>query len=152
MLTLSRPVSLPVLTYSRVGHAAVVLLAGESIRDEESTVLKGRLIGLASDHKGTIVLDLTQVGTFSCAWINTMLDIRSACTQLGGDLALTGLNRPMRDFFRSTGLEDRFLIANDRFHALALLGLELVSPWRLAVARLLDIPVAVPSYPLSRAA
>lgn len=147
MTELADAPSLPetMFTLSRVGNAAVVSLTCPAIREKQAQTLGRYLRDLSDQVQGRIVLEVAGVGSFSCAWINELLRLTQRCRSMGGNLVLSGM--PERDarVLRSTGLLQHLCLMNSRSEAINLLGGCPVAPWRLAVARLLDIPVAEPS-------
>lgn len=140
------------MSVSHVGSVAVVALTSPCIMERQATQVLTFLSTIARQNSGKVVLDVSNVGRFSCAWINALLGLTNECRGFGGNLVLVGLKGEDVKLFRHTGLLERFTRASDRVEGCALLGERIVSPWRLAVARLLDLPVAQPGEPARKAA
>jgi anti-anti-sigma regulatory factor len=152
MKSLAVPDPLPetMLTLARAGDIAVVSLTCKTIRERQASALGRYLSNLCEQVSGRLVLEVAGVGSFGCAWINELLTVSGQCRSFGADLVVLGM--PERDarVMRTTGITRHLTLAHSRAEALAKLGAPSVAPWRLAVARLLDIPVGTPA--LSKAA
>ena len=131
-------------TLSRVGDSAVVSLCCSKIEESQCNGLHSYLLGLARNSGGRLALELAGVRNFSCAWINAMMELTRECRALGGQLVLFGLRTEHQTILERTGLVRQLVVASSRTRALELLGSATIAPWRLAIARLLDIPVALP--------
>ncbi|MFZ4575705.1 MAG: STAS domain-containing protein [Phycisphaerales bacterium] len=129
-------------TVSRSG-VAVVNLVARSLRERQAFILQPHLNQVCDEYDGRLVIDASRVEQFTCAWVNCLITLSRRCRTLGGDLIIAGVPRYARDLFESTGLDKHLHLATTPEHAFAEFGLPSVSPWRLAVARLLDIPVAL---------
>jgi hypothetical protein len=70
-----------------------------------------------------------------------MLSLTQRCRSLGGNLVVLGMPTKDERMLRSTGLDKHLYLRSSRAAALAEFGTPSLAPWRLAVARLLDIPV-----------
>jgi anti-anti-sigma regulatory factor len=140
----SVPMPETMFSLSRVGHVAVVTLMCPSVRERQAAVL-GRYLGdLCDQVQGRVILEVAGVGSFTCAWINELLAITRRCRAFGGNLVLIGLPERDERVLRSTGLLKHLTLARGRPEALNEFGDQPVAPWRLAVARLLDIPISIP--------
>lgn len=135
------PLPETMFTLSRVSDIAVLNVTCPAIRERQAQVLGRYLSELTGHTGGRIVLEVGGVGSFSCAWINELLSVTRRCRAMGGDLVLLGM--PLRDWrvLETTGLSRHLTLTRSRTDALSRLGAGEVAPWRLAVARLLDIPV-----------
>ncbi len=142
--SLARLTTETMFTLSRVGDSAVVSLCCTKIEESQCDGLHSYLLGLARNSGGRLALELAGVRNFSCAWINAMMELTRECRALGGQLVLFGLRTEHRTILERTGLARQMTVASSRTRALELLGSATIAPWRLAVARLLDIPVALP--------
>ncbi len=142
---LAFPLPQSMFTVRRVASVGVASVACIALPDHTASLLAAHLRQTAMEWSGRLVLDLSGVGRFTCAWINTLIEVSKLCHELGGRLVLTGLQRSHREMLESTGLTRYLSVARDQHDAMALLDVELISPWRLALARLLDIPVASPA-------
>jgi len=128
-------------TLSRVGDIAVVSLTCPAIREHQAHVLGRYLQELCDDVTGRVVLEVTGVAQFSCAWINTLLSLTHRCRAMGGNLVILGMPAQDERMLRSTGLDKHLYLRPSRSAAFAEFGTPSLAPWRLALARLLDIPV-----------
>jgi anti-anti-sigma factor len=134
-----------VFSFSRQGDAAVVTLACPAVRDWQASVLSTYLSDIVERNRGrTLVVDVAGVAKFSCAWINALITLTERATRMGGQLVVVGLSRDSRRLLKSTGLSRRLHLAGSPAEALAMKQDATVAPWRLAVARMLSIPVQAP--------
>jgi anti-anti-sigma factor len=131
-------------TVSRVGDSAVVSLCCSKIDEGQAQSLRTYLLGLAHNCGGRLAVELAGVRGFTCAWINVLLELSDRCEAVGGKLVLFGLRKEHRALLGKTGLAKRLAIVTCRTKALEMLGSATIAPWRLALARLFDIPVAIP--------
>lgn len=138
---LDKPLPDTMFTLSRVGDVAVVSLTCPAIREHQAQVLGRYLQELCEEVTGRVVLEVTGVAQFSCAWINTLLSLTRRCRALGGTMVVLGMAPKDEQVLRSTGLDKHLFLRSSRSAALAEFGAPSLAPWRLAVARLLDIPV-----------
>jgi anti-anti-sigma regulatory factor len=150
MLATAEPLPETMFTLSRAGEVAILSLTCPTIRERQAAVLGNYLNSLASQVGGRLVVEVSGVGSFGCAWINQLLSLTGHCRSFGGELVILGM--PERDarVLRSTGLARHLVLASSRSEALSRFATGNISPWRLAVARLLDIPVA--EAPIAKAA
>lgn len=125
------------------GNVALVNLTTRALRERQAAALLPHLNHICDEFDGRVVIDASRVDQFTCAWINTLIGLTRRCRTLGGDLFVAGLPRYARDLFHKTGIEQHLHMVTSPDHALGELGLPTVAPWRLAVARLLDIPIAI---------
>lgn len=131
-------------TVGRVGDSAVVSLCCTKIDEGQALGLRTYLLGLAHNCGGRLALELAGVRGFTCAWINVLIELSERCDAVGGKLVLFGLRREHMAMLAKTGLARRLTIVTCRTKALEMLGSATIAPWRLALARLFDIPVAIP--------
>jgi anti-anti-sigma factor len=129
-------------TLSRVGDAAMVILSCPAVREWQSSVLSHYLAEIVEQNKGRVVVDVSGIFQFTCAWLNALISLSDRAHELGGQLVVVGLSRQGRRLMRNGGLNKRLQLADSGDEALGLLGASSVAPWRRAVARLLSIPVA----------
>jgi hypothetical protein len=66
---------------------------------------------------------------------------------MGGEFFVTGFERPTLGLFRSTGIDTHLRVATSIDQAMGEFGMPHLSGWRLALARLLEIPV--PAEPVT---
>lgn len=129
------------LSLSKVGEVSVLGLSAPAILDEESAVLGRYFSELARQSQGRVVLELSGVVRFSCAWINTLIRMTRQCDEMGGRLVVCGLSPIATRLVRTTGISKHLNIAGSRREALRMHGEPSLAPWRMAVAKMLDIPV-----------
>lgn len=99
------------LSVERLSDAAIVTLREPSLREAHAEQLQPELISLARLTAGKLVLDLSQVRDFSCAWINTMIATGGQCSRMGGRLCICGLSKELHAFLKDTGLHRTLHIA-----------------------------------------
>jgi anti-anti-sigma regulatory factor len=102
-----------------------------AIKDRQAAVLQEALMTLVADRHGRLALDCSNLKTFTCAWINALLNVTKACRAADWDLAIFGLTGPARDILRATQLDRRMTICVTRAAALEALGIEQPSNWEL---------------------
>lgn len=120
-----------------------VSMTARSVRERQTAALQPHLNAICDEYDGRMVIDASRVDQFTCAWVNCLIGLSRRCRTLGGELMIAGVPRFARDLFASTGLDKHLHMVTSADHALGEFGLPTVAPWRLAVARLLDIPVAI---------
>ena len=82
-----------------------------SLRETHAEQLTPELVSLARLSGGRLVLDLSKVRDFSCAWINTMITASGQCARVGGKMCVSGLSRELHTFLKDTGLHRTLQIA-----------------------------------------
>jgi anti-anti-sigma factor len=131
-----------VFSFSRVGDAAVVTLACPAVREWQSSVLSSYLADVIDRNRGrAVVVDMTGIQQFSCAWLNTLIGLTERATQMGGSLMVVGFSRDTRRLMKSTGVLRRLQVFGSVSEALASSRATDIAPWRVAVAKMLQIPV-----------
>jgi anti-anti-sigma regulatory factor len=146
MLTLDRATYPPpqsVVSVAQVGNVTLVSLSFAVIREQQALLLERPLSDLVDMASGKVAMDHSQVASFSCAWINTLIALTRRCRAQGGDLLLYGMAPFSSRTIRDTGLESHLHLVHDKVAALKAFGEEPLATWRLALARMLDIPVAI---------
>lgn len=147
-MSIADPLPETMFTLSRQDDVAVLSLTCPAIRERQASTLGRYLTSLCEQVQGRMILEVSGVGSFSCAWINELLSVTHQCRAFGGNLVLVGVHERDLRVLRTTGLMRHLSIAQSRQEAMGAFGKAPLTPWRLAVARLLDIPVA----PMSKAA
>ncbi|MEI7658449.1 MAG: STAS domain-containing protein [Phycisphaerae bacterium] len=99
------------MTVEPVGEMSVVHIQCPAVRERQAAALADQLYLVAERSRGKVMLDLTKVAAFSCAWINVLLEVSKRCRSRGGGLVLTGLCTPAAHTLRQMGLERQFTIA-----------------------------------------
>jgi len=131
-----------VFSFSRVGAAAVVTVACPSVREWQSSVLANYLNDVIDRNRGrAVIVDMSGIVQFSCAWLNTLIQLTERATKMGGSLMIVGFTRDTRRLMKSTGLLRRLNVHATTSEALAASGATDISPWRMTVAKILQIPV-----------
>lgn len=131
-------------TLHRVGGSGVVTVHASRVHEPQARLLAEQLTKIVAQVEGRLALEVSAVTQFTCAWINTLLDLAKACTQVGGELLLVGLPRAAKSLFRRAGLLPRFRVSSRLPRELRPSHAQPAAPWRLAAARLLNLPVAAP--------
>lgn len=144
------PLSRTELSIARVGPATIISLACPQLHESQAEALEFSFREFVESSAGRLVVDMTAVANFSCAWINSLIQLSRECDRLQGRLVVVGLNHRHRRLLHETGLTRYLTLASTQHEALDLVGCPMISPWRLTIARMLNIPVA--STPYARAA
>lgn len=147
----AEPAADTMFTFRRVGQVGVVTLVCPALRERQASLLTNYLADLADRLRGKLVLEVSGVRSFSCAWINAMIELSRRCVGHGGELMIVGLSAPARKLMNRTGLLAHLRVERSQAVALRLLGAPVLDPWRLTVARWLGVQVATES-PRARAA
>jgi anti-anti-sigma factor len=135
-----------VFSFSRQGDAAVVTLACPAVREWQASVLAKYLSDVIENNRGrTVIVDVAGIGQFSCAWLNTLIELTDRVERMGGKLLIAGMPRDSRRLLKSTGLARRLHLTGSTSEALVLAGVAEIAPWRMAVAKMLSIPVQTPT-------
>lgn len=137
-------------TIRSIGDRMVIKLMCPSVRERQSSVLMEQLRETVTKAKGRIVLELSEVQSCTCAGINAMMELSKLCRAEGGELLLVRVPESLRKLLILTGLTRQLTIVSQPSKVREVLGQAAVEPWKLAVARLLDLPLAESQY--SRAA
>src|SRR6185295_767787 len=126
------------VSVSRVGAASVVRLSCPSVQELQAELLGRHLADLAGRVGGKLVVEVSGIARFTCAWINSLIDLTTRCSHLGGKLVLVGFDAQAEKLLRDTRLDQRLHLARTEHAALESIGCPVVSPWKLALARVLD--------------
>lgn len=129
-------------TLSRIGDAAIISITTPSIQEPQAKVLGKYLRQLSGEVSGQVVLEVAGIGKFNCAWINAMIEVSRFCESLGGKLFVLGLPKREEGLLRTTGLDRHLTLVATRSAAMRQFKANSETPWRLGVARMLDIPAA----------
>lgn len=129
-------------TLSRIGDAAIISITTPSIQEPQAKVLGKYLRQLSGEVSGQVVLEVAGIGKFNCAWINAMIEVSRFCESLGGRLFVLGLPKREMGLLRSTGLDRHLALVPTRSAAMRQFKASSETPWRLGVARKLDVPAA----------
>lgn len=142
----SEPAADTMFTFRRVGEVGVVTLVCPALRERQAALLANYLSDLADRLRGRLVLEVSGVRSFSCAWINTMIQLSRRCVERGGDLKIVGLAAPARKLLNRTGLLDHLHLERSQVAALKNLGAPVLDPWRLTVAKWLGVQPAEATF------
>lgn len=99
------------LLIERLSDATVVTVNEASLRETHAEQLTPELVSLARLSGGRLVLDLSKVRDFSCAWINSMITASGQCARVGGKMCVCGLSKELHAFLKDTGLHRTLQIA-----------------------------------------
>jgi anti-anti-sigma factor len=119
-----------------------VSVIGPTVRERHVPALLGYLAEVADEHDGRVVVSMSGARSFTCSWLNALVALSRRCRHLGGRLVVTGLTRETEKLLRESGLDQHLSITRDQGDARMAVECASIAPWRLAVARLLSIPVA----------
>lgn len=128
-------------TLSQVGDIAVLGITCPALLDDQAAALAPSMRDIALQSGGRMLIDLAGVGRFSCAWINALIELTRTCRNMGGELIVVNVQSKAKQLLRSSELDRHLHLGSSRAAAFQALGHSVVAPWRLAIARLLDIPV-----------
>ncbi len=126
-------------TFAVYGSVGVACLQVSVIRDHHAELLAKRLLASATVVDGRIVIDLSSVRSYTCAWLNTLVGLRSDCAALGGRLVVVGIDREGRRLLRETGLSRRLEQAQDWRQGVELVVTEPRQSWRRLIAGALGL-------------
>lgn len=104
------PLPQTLMTVEDVGGMQVVHVDCPAVRERQAYALTEPLMGIADRSNGKMMLDLTKVAAFSCAWVNVMMSVAKRCKSRGGTMILTGVSTEARHTLRQMGLEKQFTI------------------------------------------
>jgi len=125
-----------------VDGMVIAELQCQVVHERHSQVLLAMLQETAREHVGRMVIDLSKVQRFTCAWINAMIALSALCEQLGGKMWVVGADAKSKELFAVTHLDKRVNFAGSIEQAVQHFSGATISPWRVALARLFDIPVS----------
>lgn len=150
MLTLQRtPLNESLLAVVNRHNVAIARLTCRVVRERQAQSLELELRKLCDDYEGRVILDVSTAPQFTCAWINTMILLTRKCRAMGGEFFVTGFERPTLGLFRSTGIDTHLHVVTSIEQAMGAFGMPHLSGWRLALARLLELPL--PPEPVTAA-
>lgn len=129
----------------QLGGAAVVTFHVLSLRERQATLVAPQLRHVASRSGWNLIVDVSGVVDFTSSWLNVLMHIATDCKARRGGLVILGASPLFESLIENSGLSGSLSLAKNSLAALSKLGLSPVSPWRLAVASLLEIPVALPT-------
>jgi len=118
----------------------MVILSCLAVRELQASVLSGYLADVVEANKGRVVLDVSGIFQFTCAWLNSLICLADRCRELGGEFVVVGMPRMGRTMMRDAGLTKKLLLADSGQQALGMIVDTSVAPWRRAMARLLSMP------------
>lgn len=100
----------------------VITPKGPSLSEADASGVLAEVVGDVTQAKGRVLLDMAKVEYMSSAGISMLVQLREACGQAGGSLALSGLADPIADVLKTTKVDRLFTIAKNRDKALSKLG------------------------------
>jgi anti-anti-sigma regulatory factor len=101
------------------GNVACVRLHGITPSPLELERVGQEIRSMLALGPASLIVDVADVGSFHCALVNWLLDLRLSCSRLGGFLVLTGLSAQAHDMLVSTGLARKLHLADSVPEALA---------------------------------
>jgi anti-anti-sigma factor len=109
------PVDIPplpntLMTVEDIGGMTFIRIDCPAVRERQAFALNDAILNLADRTNGKMTMDLTKVAAFSCAWINTLIQVGKRCKVKGGKLILTGLSTQALHTFKQMGLHKHFTI------------------------------------------
>lgn len=138
------PLSDTRVSVTEVSGASVVRLEAPQLLELQSQLLSRHLGDLATRAGGRMVVDQSGIEKFSCSWVNELIALTRRCDAIGGRMAIFGFGHDAVRMLNASRLARQLHLARDQDEALDLIGCGAVKPWRLAIARVLAIPVALP--------
>ncbi len=144
MVTTTQIFPKPTMLFSTSFTDGIVTVAviGPTVRERHVPALVRYLAEIADEHDGRMVVSMAGARSFTCAWLNALVALSRRCRHLGGRLVVTGLTRETEKLLRESGLDQHLSFTHDQNDARMAVECGSIAPWRLAVARLLSIPVA----------
>jgi len=127
-------------TVRSIGDRFVIKLLCPSVHERQAIILSEQLAAVVLRSKGRLVLELSEMKSCTCAWINALLALSKRCRDEGGQLLLVSVPEAFRAVLASTGLTKHLAIISHPLETREILGLPNVERWKLALARLLDLP------------
>lgn len=106
---------------SRLGDALVLAPVGR-VDSGTAATLEARLLLAAEHGDGKVVVDFTQVQYISSAGLRALLAGGKQVQNIGGGVALCGLNMNVREVFEVSGFVAVFVVRDDRDEAAAALA------------------------------
>ena len=100
----------------------VITPKGPSITESASTSVLAEVVGDVERSNGRVLLDMARVEYMSSAGISMLVQLREACANAGGPLAISGLASPIASVLKTTKVDRLFTITKTREKALAKLG------------------------------
>lgn len=100
----------------------VITPKGPSLSEADASGVLAEVVGDVTQAKGRVLLDMAKVEYMSSAGISMLVQLREACGQAGGALALSGLADPIAGVLKTTKVDRLFTIAKSRDKALSKLG------------------------------
>ena len=100
----------------------VITPKGPSLSEADASGVLAEVVGDVAAANGRVLLDMAKVEYMSSAGISMLVQLREACGQAGGSLALSGLASPIASVLKTTKVDRLFTIAKSRDKAIAKLG------------------------------
>lgn len=105
------------ITIRGMDSVAVAFIAIPSVREHQANMMQERLTGLADRTRGRLAVSLADVGDMTSAGLNALVAVHTRCKELGGHLALFGLNRDIQKLLKVTKLERTLIVAETAHEA-----------------------------------
>jgi hypothetical protein len=100
------------ILFDHQGGLCVATLAEPILRDHLAPIVGNRLLELAHQSRGNLVVKHDLVREFSSAWINEMLRLTAHCDGLGGLAVMASINPNGVRILTSTGISRRLHLAD----------------------------------------
>lgn len=100
------------ILFDHDGGICFATLAEPILRDHLAPIVGNRLLELAHQSRGNLVVKHDLVREFSSAWINEMLRITDHCDGLGGCAVMASINPGGVRILMSTGISRRLHLAD----------------------------------------
>ncbi len=100
----------------------VITLKGPSLSEGDAGAVLAEVTGDVANAKGRVLLDMSKIEYMSSAGISMLVQLREACVNEGGSLAMCGLAAPIAGVLKTTRVDRLFKISPTREKALAKLG------------------------------
>ena len=100
----------------------VITPKGPSLSEADASGVLAEVVGDVTQARGRVLLDMAKIEYMSSAGISMLVQLREACGQAGGALALSGLADPIAGVLKTTKVDRLFTIAKNREKALGKLG------------------------------
>lgn len=112
----------PSTTRQHCAGVLVITPKGPSLCDADTPNVLAESLAQVGSARGRVLLDMARVEYMSSAGISMLVQLREACVQAGGSLALCGLSRPIAAVLKTTRVDRLFQIAKTRDKALGKMG------------------------------
>ena len=106
------------LSIEKLGEVSVILVPGTTLDASSAKDFKAAMAPLLTAG-GKVILDLSQLKFVDSSGLGAMLSCLRQINSVGGDLKLSGMNKPIRALFELVRMHRVFEIFNTREEAAA---------------------------------